>query len=106
MTMRIWRGWTTPANADAFESFLCRENFRSIVGFHGMNVLRLDHADEVEFMTIMTFDSLDAVRNFAGDRYKEAVVPDEARLLLSRFENESRHYELCRAGESSDHSSK
>jgi heme-degrading monooxygenase HmoA len=95
MIMRIWRGWTLPASADAFEVFLCQEQFDSIPGFHGMSVLRLDEPDEVEFMTIMKFDSIDAVRNFAGDQYTQAVVPEQARSLLSRFENQSRHYEVC-----------
>jgi hypothetical protein len=62
MIMRVWRGWTTEANAQAFELFLCEENFQAIAGFHGMSVLRLDSPGEVEFMTIMKFDSLDAVR--------------------------------------------
>jgi hypothetical protein len=60
-----------------------------------MQVLRLDRPGEVEFMTIMRFDSLEAVRGFAGDRYAEAVVPPEARELLSRFEAESGHYSVC-----------
>lgn len=94
MIMRIWRGWTTEANADAFESFLCAENFQEIAGFHGMSVLRLDGPGEIEFMTIMNFDSLDAVRAFAGDCYEDAVVPEQARLLLERFETRSRHYEV------------
>lgn len=42
MIMRVWRGWTTEANADPFELFLCEENFQAIAGFHGMSVLRLD----------------------------------------------------------------
>ena len=94
MIMRVWRGWTTEANADAFELFLCKENFHSIAGFHGMSVLRLDSAGEVEFMTIMRFDSLDAVRAFAGDRYEDAVVPEQARAMLNRFDTCSRHYEV------------
>ena len=100
MTLRIWRGWTTPANASAFESFLTGETFSGpdglqIPGFHGMEVLRLDGPDEVEFMTIMRFDSLEAVRAFAGDRYTEAVVPATARQLLARYDTESRHYTVC-----------
>ncbi len=59
MIMRVWRGWTTEANADAFELFLCEENCQAIAGFHGMSVLRLDGPGEVEFMTIRRFDSLD-----------------------------------------------
>lgn len=59
-----------------------------------MRVLRLDRAGEVEFMTIMRFDLLDAVRAFAGDRYEDAVVPEQARAMLNRFDTRSRHYEV------------
>jgi heme-degrading monooxygenase HmoA len=90
---RVWRGWTTPANADAFERFLLQEDFGAIPGFHGMEVLRLDAPDEVEFMSIMTFDSLEAVRAFAGDSFENAVVPSEAQALLIRYDSRSKHYQ-------------
>jgi hypothetical protein len=61
-------------------------------------VLRLDGPGEVEFMTIMRFDSLDAVRAFAGDGYEGAVVPEQAHAMLRRFETRSRHYEVRSAG--------
>ncbi len=98
MIMRVWRGWTTEANAQAFELFLCEENLQAIAGLHGMSVLRLDSPGEVEFMTIMKFDSLDAVRAFAGDRYEDAVVPEQARAMLKRFATRSGHYDVRRAG--------
>jgi hypothetical protein len=49
---------------------------------------------EVEFVTIMWFDSLDAVRAFAGDDYEVAVVPEKARAVLSHFDERSQHYEV------------
>jgi hypothetical protein len=49
---------------------------------------------EVEFVTIMWFDSLDAVRSFAGEDYEVAVVPQKARALLARFDARSQHYEV------------
>jgi antibiotic biosynthesis monooxygenase (ABM) superfamily enzyme len=99
MISRIWHGWTTPANADAYDSLLQEEIFvgiheRRIPGFRGIQLLRRDIGDEVEFVTIMRFDSLDAVREFAGEDYEVAVVPASARALLSRFDARSQHYEV------------
>ena len=99
MISRIWRGWTTPANADAYENLLRTEIFhgignRKIEGYHGIQLLRREAGGEVEFVTIMAFDSLDAVRAFAGDDYEVAVVPPAARALLTRFDARSAHYEV------------
>ena len=99
MISRIWHGWTTPGNADAYESLLRTEIFhgienRRIAGFMGIDLLRRDHPNEVEFVTIMWFTSRDAVRGFSGDDYELAVVPPPARALLSRFDARSAHYEV------------
>jgi heme-degrading monooxygenase HmoA len=93
---RIWHGWTTPANADAYETLLRSEvlpGISKISGARGAYVLRAPVGDEVEFVTITLWESLDAVREFAGDDYEVAVVPPEARRLLSRFDERSRHFE-------------
>ncbi len=99
MISRIWHGWTAPENANAFEALLKEEVFvgtgrRQIPGYRGIHLLRRDLGDEVEFVTVMWFDSLDAVRTFAGADYEVAVVPPEARALLSRFDARSQHYEV------------
>ncbi|MEJ2555369.1 MAG: antibiotic biosynthesis monooxygenase [Anaerolineae bacterium] len=99
MIIRIWHGWTTPQNADAYEALLKEEIFvgigeRRIRGYKGIELLRRDAGDEVEFVTIMRFDSLDAVREFAGEDYELAVVPTKARAILSRFDARSQHYEV------------
>jgi heme-degrading monooxygenase HmoA len=67
---------------------------RRITGFRGIQLLRRSLPDMVEFVTLMTFDSLDAVREFAGADYEAAVVPPKARALLLRFDERSAHYEL------------
>jgi heme-degrading monooxygenase HmoA len=93
---RIWHGWTRPENADAYETLLRSEvlpGISRIDGALGAYVLRDPVEDEVEFVTITLWDSLDAVRAFAGDDYEVAVVPPPARRLLSRFDERSRHYE-------------
>ena len=99
MINRIWHGWTTPANADAYEDLLNEEMFvrihdREIRGYRGIQLLRRDMGDEVEFVTIMRFDTLEAVLNFAGEDFEAAVVPPKARALLTRFDKRSQHYEV------------
>jgi heme-degrading monooxygenase HmoA len=102
MISRIWHGWTSRENADAYEELLQTEIFigiakRSIQGYRGIHLLRRDVDDGVEFVTIMWFDSLDAVRAFAGEDYEAAVVPPKARQLLSRFDDRSAHYHVIEA---------
>jgi heme-degrading monooxygenase HmoA len=106
MINRIWHGWTTPANADTYENLLKEEIFtgiqnRRIRGFKSIQLLRRHTGDEVEFVTIMLFDSLNAVREFAGQDYETAVVPEKARAVLARFDERSQHYEVIdqRTGE-------
>jgi hypothetical protein len=99
MICRVWHGWTKRANADAYERLLRTEIFhgiaqRSIAGYRGIELLRADGDDAVEFVTLMWFDSLDAVRGFAGTDYQTAVVPPAARVLLERFDQRSAHYEV------------
>ena len=104
MIARLWRGWTSPANADAYERLLREEIFqgiagRSLPGYHGIELLRRPVEDGVEFVTLMRFDSLDAVRAFAGEAYEMAVVPPSARALLQRFDARSAHYEVRKDAE-------
>jgi len=98
MISRIWHGYTTFDNADRYEALLKAEIFvgiqnRHIRGFNGIQLLRRNVGKEVEFVTIMEFDSLDAVREFAGKDHETAVVPPKAQALLSRFDESSQHYE-------------
>jgi len=99
MISRLWHGWTTPANANHYEALLRTEVFpgiaaRGIAGFLGIDLLRRDLGEAVEFVTVMWFESLDAVRAFAGEDYEPAVVPPEARALLARFDERSVHYDV------------
>jgi heme-degrading monooxygenase HmoA len=99
MIVRIWHGWTAPDKADTYEALLRHEIFvgmqgRQIPGFREIQLLRRNRETEVEHVTIMWFDSLDAVRAFAGQDYEVAVVPPKARELLSRFDERSQHYEI------------
>ncbi len=99
MIGRVWHGWASLEKADAYDALLRQEIFiaiqgRRIPGFREIQLFRRSVGAEVEFMTIMWFDSLDAVRTFAGEDYEQAVVPAAARALLSRFDDRSQHYEV------------
>lgn len=97
MIARLWRGWTTLKNADAYERLL-REHvlpdLQRIDGYRGGYVLRQDGNGEVEFVVMNLFESLDAVRAFAGPNYTVPVFEPEARQLLSKVEPIARHYDV------------
>lgn len=96
MIARIWHGWAERENADAYEALLRAEvlpGIERVDGYRGAYLLRTDGA-EVEFVTVTLWETLDAIRAFAGDDYERAVVPPEARRLLERFDERSRHYEV------------
>ncbi|MFF9274887.1 antibiotic biosynthesis monooxygenase [Streptomyces griseosporeus] len=99
MIVRIWRGWTTAENADTYESIVSTRVLpaiaeRNLAGYHGAYLLRRPLPDgEVEFSTVMLFDSLDAVREFVGEDYEVAHVPADARAVLARFDERSAHYD-------------
>lgn len=99
MISRIWHGWTTFGNADAYENLLKTEIFpgiasKKVSGYRGIKLLRRPFGDEVEFVTIMQFDSLEAVKAFAGEDYEQSYVPEKARRILSRHDERSQHYEI------------
>jgi heme-degrading monooxygenase HmoA len=98
MIRRLWHGWTKRGNADAYEHLLREEvlpGIHRVRGFKGAQLLRRDaeNSDEVEFVTITLFESLNAVKEFAGEDYAVAVVPPQARKILSHFDARSAHYE-------------
>lgn len=99
MISRIWHGYTTHENADVYENLLRSEIFegisqKNIPGYRGIHLLRRSLDNEVEFITIMWFDSIEAVKIFAGEDYEQCVVPPKARQVLSRFDELSQHYEV------------
>ncbi len=98
MIIRIWHGWTKPENADAYENLLKTEVFpaieaKGVKGYSSIELLRRPTGNEVEFITMMRFDSFGAVKDFAGPDYEAAFVPEKARAILSRFDERSQHYE-------------
>ncbi len=96
---RIWHGWTNPENAERYETLLRDEVFpgieaKNIPGYSGIELLRLDRGDEVEFIAIMTFDSIQNVIDFQGEDYRRCYVPDAAQKVLERWDEVSDHYEV------------
>lgn len=99
MIGRIWHGWTTPENADRYGQLLRNEILpgiasRGIPGYLGAHLLRKENGAEVEFVTILWFQSLDSVRAFMSEDYETAYVPSQARALLSRSDGRTRHYDV------------
>jgi heme-degrading monooxygenase HmoA len=99
MVGRIWHGYTTPENAEAYFVILTTEVIPGIAdmnlpGYHSIQVLRRKLADEVEFITMMWFDSLENIKAFTGEDYEVAHVPPRAREVLKRFDARSQHYDV------------
>jgi heme-degrading monooxygenase HmoA len=97
MVARIWHGYTLPGNADAYEAMLKPEllpGISKVKGFMGSYFLRRDNGSEIEFITIMLWESIDAIRAYAGAHFETAVVPEERREYLLRYDERSTHYEV------------
>jgi heme-degrading monooxygenase HmoA len=97
MIARYWRGWAKPQDVEAYEALLkgkILSGLSAIEGYRGGYVLRREDGDEVEFVVVSFFDSLEAVRRFAGEDYCTPVFEPEARRLLSRIEPKATHYEV------------
>jgi heme-degrading monooxygenase HmoA len=102
---RIWHGYTKPEHADAYEAMLKPELLLGISkakGYRGSYLLRREARDEIEFITIMFWDSIDAIRAVVGSDYETAVVPEERRKYLSRYDAKSAHYEIVSMQKPSD----
>jgi heme-degrading monooxygenase HmoA len=95
---RMWRGWAPAERAHEYERHYRSEVLsvlRGVAGFQGARLLRRTTGDETEFVSLTFFEDLDAVRTFAGPEYETAVVADEARAVLVRFEDRVAHYETA-----------
>jgi heme-degrading monooxygenase HmoA len=98
MITRMWRGWTRSDQADHYEQHYRSEvlaSLRQVPGFRGARLLRRTIGEETEFVSLTLFDDLDAIRSFAGSDYETAVVAEEARKVLIRFDERVCHYEIA-----------
>jgi heme-degrading monooxygenase HmoA len=97
MTAHLWKGWTAPANADAYERLL-REHILPgiyrVEGFRGAYILRCDEPNETASVVITHFKSLDAVKGFAGANFTTPMIEPEVRHLLSRYKATAYHYDV------------
>jgi len=97
MIARIWHGWTRPENADSYESHLKPEllpGLSQIKGFRGSYLLRRAVGSEVEFVTVILWDSLNDVEAIAGADYETAIIPHDRLPLLSRYDAKAAHYDV------------
>ena len=99
MIARIWHGWTKPVDAKAYEQMLREEIFPSIAalkinGYRGAELFIREDGDEVEFVTLLRFDSMVAVREFAGTDESKPVIFPKAEALITRME-QARHYRVA-----------
>lgn len=100
MIARIWRGWAAPDNADEYQRIVLGEvipaiEARRIPGFRSIDLMRRARPEgDVEFTTIMWFDSLEAIVEFMGDDYEVAHVPELARQVLNSWDDRSAHFEV------------
>ena len=100
MIARIWHGWTKPADAKTYEDMLRQEIFpsianRNIKGYRGAELFVCEGNDEVEFVTLLRFDSMNAVKEFAGDDEAKPVIYPKAESLLLRMDKRSQHYRIA-----------
>ena len=104
MIARIWHGWTKPENAKAYEDMLRDEIFpgiagRNIKGYRGGAELFIhEDGNETEFVTLLRFDSMAPVKEFAGTDESKPVIYPKAEALLARMDERSRHYGIAIAG--------
>jgi heme-degrading monooxygenase HmoA len=98
MIARMWRGWTKPGDAAGYEEVfntIVLPHLHSVAGCKQAFLFRRELGDEVEFVVLTMFDSIEAIKHFAGEDYESAVISDEARKILNRFDSQVIHYEVA-----------
>lgn len=99
MICRLWRGWTTIENADAYQHIVHTQvipeiESRNIAGFLHIDLMKRSCEHEIEFQTLMWFESLSSIVEFIGNDYTVSHVPEQARAVLKRFDEHAAHYEV------------
>ncbi|WP_421842297.1 antibiotic biosynthesis monooxygenase family protein [Marinobacter algicola] len=99
MIARIWKGWTTHENASIYEELfkntVLPKVTQGVDGYVSTNLLRREIGENVEFTTVFWFESLDAVKNFAGPNFEQAVVPEQVKALMSDYEETVHHHDVA-----------
>jgi heme-degrading monooxygenase HmoA len=97
MIARVWHGSTRPADADRYVSHLRRNVFpelSAMAGFRGVQLFRRLREDSVDFVVTTTWESLDAIRRFAGPAAEAAVIAPEAQAILTSYDRRAVHYDV------------
>ncbi|WGD34313.1 antibiotic biosynthesis monooxygenase [Olleya sp. YS] len=97
--IRTWKGWTTIDNAPIYEAMLINEVFpevkrKGVEGLEKVSISTMERNDEMEFFLVLQFDSLNSVKMFAGENYEQAYIPENAKLVLSRYDETAQHFTL------------
>src|SRR5437764_4741610 len=100
MIARIWHGWTKPQDAKTYQEMLRKEIFpgiaqRNIKGYHGAELFVRENGDEVEFVTLLRFESIEGVKEFAGEEPTKPVIYPKVEALLTRMDEASQHYQIA-----------
>ncbi|WP_166258575.1 antibiotic biosynthesis monooxygenase [Marinobacter salicampi] len=97
MIARIWKGWTTHENAsfyeELFENTVLPKVTQGVDGY--IQQINLSQFSDAEFTTIFWFESLEAVKNFAGPNFEQAVVPEQVKALMSHYEETVHHHDVA-----------
>jgi antibiotic biosynthesis monooxygenase (ABM) superfamily enzyme len=99
MIARIWHGRTKRADAEAYENMLRDEIFpsiaaRNIKGYRGAELFIREDGDEMEFLTLLRFNSMDGVKEFAGSDETKPVIFPGVEKLLTQME-QAQHYRVA-----------
>jgi len=98
MIARVWHGYTKPEHADSYEAMLKPELLPGISkakGYKGSYLMRKSLGAEVEFITILLWNSIEDLRAAAGhDDYETAIIPEERRKYLAHFDAKATHYDI------------
>lgn len=97
--IRTWKGWATLKNAPIYEDMLINEVFpavkkKGVDGLEKVSISTMEKQDEVEFFLVLQFNSLQAVKVFAGENYEKAYIPDNAKRVLLRYDETAQHFAL------------
>jgi len=102
MIARMWRGWTRTSDADRYVAYVSKtgiKEYRSTPGNRGALILRREQGDRTEFLTLSFWDSLEAVKGFAGSDVNRAVFYPEDEAFLVDREGSASHFEVIGAPE-------
>ena len=97
MIARLWHGATKPEDADTYEAMLKPEllpGVGKLKGYEGSYLLRRETGDEIEFITLLLWDSIESLKAITGPDYEVSMIPEVRRKYLARHDAIAAHYEV------------